>query len=588
MGRQHQVQIGRALEGIGQISQSRRDFLKRSTGVALFVPGMSALLAACETDTTDDSASDEDDAAAEAEEDGAAESEETAESADEQTDDEESDDGEDPEAEDDASAAGGELVIVVPVEPASLDNWQATSTDAHPIIRNVQEALLNRDPETNELVGELATDWEQIDDNTWRFYLREGVTFHNGDPFNAEVAAYGINYTWSEENAFAIRSFIGPELNAEAVDEYTVDVVTDSPDPVLPSRLYFGPIPNMTQIEEDPDSLPDQPIGTGPYQFVEWNRGQYIQLTANPDWWGNDAEDSYGDATIGDVRFVFREESSVRASMVSAGEAHIGRFLSPEDCDTTPNCREMPSLEVIFLRPDTMHVAMSDIRIRQAIAHAIDRQAIADEFFGGGEPASQLISQAVDGYNPDLEPYEYDMERAQELVQEAADDGVPVDAEIVIANRNGIYLRHDEFAEYVANQLNEAGLNAQSQVIEPSQFNDDYFVPYDSIDEERGWVTTNPHGNEIMDLSRTASSYYRCDGSASTYCNEELDAAFEEALPLTGDERIEAFQEINRMIYEDYGVIPVITMPLFYGLAEDLTWEPRLDAFMLLKEMSFS
>lgn len=568
-----------------QQRQSRRQILKRALALGLSAPAISMLLAACAEDDGDDSTDAEDD-----DEEAAADSD-TDDDEDPDTSDDESEDTDEDDTSDDGDgdmASEEELVIAMSVEPDTLENWKAYSTDGHPVLRNVQEALLNRDPETNELVGELATDWEQVDDSTWRFHLREGVTFHNGDPLNAEVVAFGLNYTWSPDNNFEIYQFVGPDINAEAVDEYTVDVTTESPDPILPSRLYFSPIPNMNQVEERPDSLPTEPIGTGPYRFVEWEQGQHILLEMNEDWWGHDADDSGGDVTIPRVRFVFRPESSVRASMVSAGEAHIGRFLSPEDCETTPQCTESSSLEVIFLRPDTMHPAMSDIRVREAIALAVDKQAVADEFFGGGQPASQLISEAVTGYNPDLEPYPYDMERAQELVQEAADDGVDIEAPITVVSRDGIYLRHDEFAEYVANQLNEAGLNVSSQVIEPAQYNPDYSTSYADVPEDRGWIATNPHGNEIMDLSTTASSYYRCEGGASTYCNEEVDAQYEEALPLTGEEREEAFHELTRLVYEDYGMVPIITMPLFYGLSENLNWTPRLDAFMLLKEMSFS
>ena len=143
----------------------------------------------------------------------------------------------------------GKLVISMSVEPDTLENWKAYSTDGHPILRNVQEAFLNRDPVSNELIGELATAWEQVDDLTWRFTLRQGVTFHNGDPFNAEVAAFGINYTWSPENEFEIYQFIGPDMTATAVDEYTVDVKTVEPDPILPARLYFSPIPIMIQVQ---------------------------------------------------------------------------------------------------------------------------------------------------------------------------------------------------------------------------------------------------------------------------------------------------------------------------------------------------
>lgn len=482
----------------------------------------------------------------------------------------------------------GKIVLALTVEPDTLENWRSYSTDGHPVLRNVQEALLNRDPVTNELVGELATSWEQTDDVTWRFHLREGVTFHNGEAFNAEVAAFGINYTWSPENNFQIYQYIGPDMNATAVDEYTLDIITDTPDPILPSRLYFSPLPSMRQVQEDPDSLPVNPIGTGPYVFSEWNRGQYIRMEANPDWWGHTAEDAHGAVTIQEADFVFRGESAVRAAMVTAGEAQFARFLAPEDCATTPQCETASSVETIFLRLDTMHPAMSDIRIREAIGLAVDKQAIADQLFGGGEPASQLVGPSATGYNPDLEPYPYDMERAAQLVEEAAADGVDITAPITVATRQGIYLRNDEFAEYVSNQLNEIGLSAHSEVIEIAQYNEQFDVNYADVPEDRGWIATNPHGNEIMDVSSTAQAYYSCDGGSSTYCDPALDEALEAAIPLTGEERVEALQEVTRMYYEDYGSIPVIHMPLNYGLAEGVVWQPRLDGFILLKEMQLS
>ncbi len=483
----------------------------------------------------------------------------------------------------------GSLVISMSVEPDTLENWKAYSTDGHPVLRNVQEALLNRDPVSNELIGELATAWEQTDESTWRFTLRQGVTFHDGSPFNAEVAAFGINYTWSPENKFEIYQTIGPDMTATAVDEYTVDVTTVAPDPILPARLYFSPIPSMTQVQERPDSLVTEPIGTGPYKFVEWNRGQYIRITANPDWWGNAApEDAHGAVTIKDVEFVFRAESSVRAAMVTAGEAQIGRFLAPEDCETTPVCKSVSSIETIFLRLDTNHTAMKDIRIRQAIAEAVDKEGIAEQFFGGGEAASQLVGESATGYNADLEPYPYDMEHAKQLVEEAAADGVAIDAPITVVTRQGIYLRNDELAEYVASQLTEIGLNATSEVIEPGLYNPEYSKNLSQITEDRGWIGTNPHGNEIMDVSTTASAYYRCEGAASTYCDPALDEALAAAIPLTGEERETALAAVTKMYYDAYAAVPLIHMPLNYGLAANLEWEPRLDAFMLVKEMTLA
>jgi peptide/nickel transport system substrate-binding protein len=180
---------------------------------------------------------------------------------------------------------------------------------------------------------------------------------------------------------------------------------------------------------------------------------------------------------------------------------------------------------------------MKDIRVRQAIAMAVDKQGIADQLFGGGEPASQLVGPSATGFNADIQPYPYDLDGAKALIEEAAAAGVPIDAEITVVTREGIYLRNDELAEYVATQLREIGLNCKSEVIEPALYNPEYSKNIKDVPETRGWITTNPHGNEIMDVSATASSYYRCDGGASMYCDPALDAALTEASALTGEER---------------------------------------------------
>jgi peptide/nickel transport system substrate-binding protein len=488
-----------------------------------------------------------------------------------------------------AEEPAGQIVISLSAEPATLENWNAYSLDGHPVLRNIFEALLNRDPATNELIGELATAWDWSDDHTLRFTLREGVTFHDGSPFNAQVAADGLNYTWSAENAFDIIQFMGPQISATVVDEVTIDVSTEEPDPILPARLYFSPLPNMKQVQERPDSLPNEPNGTGPYQLVEWVRGDHISLTAYQEWWGNgDPEAAFGQQSIKDVQYVWRPESTVRAAQVTAGEAQIARFLAPEDCETTPVCLEAPSVETIFLRLDTMHPVMGDIRIREAIGLAVDRESLAEQIFGGGDVATQLVGPSAVGYNEELKALPYDMDRAKQLVQEAAADGVPVDMEITVAVRQGAYPRNEELGEYVANQLNEIGLNAKTEVIEHAAYQEQYVMPYDEVPTDRGWIGTLGHGNEMMDVSQTFSGYYRCDGGVSTFCDPEIDTMTAESAVITGEERDAALAATTAAFMERIPVIPIVHLPFFYGVAADLSWKPRLDAFMLVKEMSYT
>lgn len=483
--------------------------------------------------------------------------------------------------------AGG-ITISLAAEPSTLEWWNAFSIDGHPVLRNTNEALLNRDPVTNELVGELATAWEWQDQRTIRFTLRQGVTFHNGEALNAEVAAFGINYTWSPDNAFDIAQFMGSQITATAVDEFTLDVQTAEPDPTLPATLYFGTLPSMQQIQEDPDSLVDNPIGTGPYRFVEWARGDSIRLEAYPEWWGNGAQDARGAQSIQEVTYVWRPESAVRASQVTAGEVQIARFLGPDECGTAPVCKEALSVETVPLRLDTPHPTLADLRVRQAIALAIDTQQVVDSLFGSGEVATQLVGPSALGYNADLQPTPFDPEQAKSLVEAAAAEGVDVSAPLVVAVRRGSYLRAEELGQYVAGALSEIGLNATAEIIEHAAYQEQFIMPYDQIPADRGWIATLSHGNELMDVGLTAASWYRCDGGVASYCDPEVDALIDAANPLTGDERAAAFAEVTRVFTEGKSIIPVIHLSFLYGASEDVVWEPRLDGFMLVKEMSLA
>jgi len=238
---------------------------------------------------------------------------------------------------------------------------------------------------------------------------------------------------------------------------------------------------------------------------------------------------------------------------------------------------------------DTMYPPMADVRVRKAIALSIDKQGVADKIFGGAaRPASQLVASVVTGYNTDLQPYPYDMDTAKKLVAEAKAAGVPVEMLITCATRSGVFARADEFSEYTASQLNTIGLNAKSVIMDPTihqpQFTNGGF---EKTPKDRGWIANNPHSNEIMDVSRSMG-YYRCDGSSSTYCDPSMDKLIDAAIPLTGDARAKALAAITKKFYDDYGAVPVVHLDLIHGTSKRLQWGPRIDGFLMLKEMSLS
>jgi peptide/nickel transport system substrate-binding protein len=482
----------------------------------------------------------------------------------------------------------GAVTIATAEEPLMLAAHDATASYNSQIMRNFDEALINRDPKTQELVPELATKWEQTNPTTWRFTLRQGVKFHDGSPFNAETAAEALNFMWAKENNFRIHGRIGPEFTVKPVSEYVIDVVLESPDPVLPARMYFAPLHSPKAQREAPDQTPLKPVGTGPYKFVEWVKGQYIKMTANPDWWGNTAPDAYGATTIKDVTFSFRVEREVRTAMVQRNEADVARFVSQEQCKSAAQCKGGPTVETILLRPDTMNPVLADKRVREALALAVDKNVIMNEILGGGEPASMLVRPEVVGYNPALKPYPYNPERAKQLIAEAKAAGVPVETTpLTLIVRRGAYFRVEEAAEAITDMLQKAGLTTlKPQVLETAKFSELYSGPPKPIAPERGILAVNSHGNELLDFAQTVGFYYICVGRPSTYCNPVTEEMQKNAEPLTGSERVKAYQAIAQYVHDDFVLVPIGAPSFWYAMSQRVEWTPRPDTFILAKEMT--
>lgn len=484
------------------------------------------------------------------------------------------------------------LTVATHAENQAMQAQQTYKEVNSPGLRNVIEQLVTVDLDTGELMPMLAVDWEEIDDTTWRFHLREGVTFHDGSPFNAESAAFAVNWVWDEENAFHIRETMGPQISAEAVDEFTIDVITQEPDPLVPWRMYLGGISSMEQILNDPGAVDENPIGTGPYRFVEWRKGQFWEAEVNPDWWGHDASDAYGTVTWDRLRFVFRPEPEVRASMVETGEADFAMFVTPEQC-ADADARDQTKCEVtgsdtyLFLRPDVTgaHPAFEDIRVRQAIFHAIDRQAIIDHIMGMGTYlGGQMLTEGATGYNPNVPDYEFDPELSRQLLDEARADGVPVDdANILVAARVASTPRIGEIIEAVGGMLTEVGLPNRVELQEQGQIIE-WFLTRPT--DERSNVLVHPGGNPLFDYALTLRALYHCETIVSMYCDPDFDQRLEAASQLGGEERDQALQDLVDEIHDEYVILPMALIDQAYAMRGDLEWRHHLDNRLVAVQMS--
>jgi peptide/nickel transport system substrate-binding protein len=472
----------------------------------------------------------------------------------------------------------GEITVAVPAEPESLLPRNGCSYTSQFVTDSVYERLLRRQPD-GSFQGWLAESYEQLDDLTWRFKLRQGVTFSNGEAFNADSVLNGIAYYRNPDfTSQCISDYISLD-SAKKVDDYTVDVTTRYPDPNFAAS--FGILSFMLPkdwLTNTPDTEASTTmVGTGPYMLTEWVKGSHLTLTANPDYWGEPKP------TIQTIRLVPRDEGEVRAAMVKAGEADIAINLSPEQAAQMPKTASELTTEAVLIRINTLHPVLKDVRVRRAIAMSIDNETIMEALFPGvSSPLNgQIARPSARGYNPDLAPYPYDPAEAKRLVEEAGATGTELE----------FYLRSDlmpgvgELGEAIQAMVEETGLKIKLITVEAAPWRE--LLNARNEGQERTDLFISSASNQTFDSSRLINGYFG-NGSMSHADNADFAARSAEVAALDGEERAAAYRELWQEVYDNVWVIPLFGFDYIHGLSERVDWSPRDDSFVFWNTVTFA
>jgi peptide/nickel transport system substrate-binding protein len=470
---------------------------------------------------------------------------------------------------------GGEAVFASGADVETFNPQLLDTRSNFDELININEPLIERNDD-NELKGLLAESWESVDDETWRLKVRSGVEFHNGEPFNAEAAAYTINRVVDPKFESAVASLFASFKRAEAIDETTVEIKTNGPDPILPARLpYLQVVP--IEASQKPD-FGENPVGTGPYKFVEWRQGQETRLTAFENYWGGNPDEGLnGPATIKDLVFRVLLEPQARMAALTAGEVDIVRDVMYEQTDRVPKLEEVLGNEHAMIR--LANTAMfEDPRIRQAMNYAVDKQAILDTLFGGHGRLldAQMQNPNIFGYNPNLEPYPFDAAKAKQLAAEAGAEKLSFE---ILGDANGNWPKDRELVEVVAGQLTQnLGWDVRPRLLNWTKFVELFFG--EQGDQP---VAVLYSGNEFLDADRNLSAYLTSDGAGAVYENKEIEqkvvAARQE---LDEGKREQLYHEIHEYVgIEDPMGIFVVQVANLYGLSERIAYKPRADKKMI-------
>ena len=340
-----------------------------------------------------------------------------------------SDDSSDGGKDDKASSADQVLVFGRGGDSVSLDPAAVTDGESIKVTQNIYETLLNFNEQDTTVEAGLAETWEVAEDGlTYTFHLREGVKFHDGTDFNADAVVKNVE-RWSAGAAdtFAYYQSMfyadGADLitKIEATDDKTVVITLSRPQAPFLKNIAMAAFGIASPAAFD--TLDDQPVGTGPFTFKEWKRNDSITLVKNEEYWQE------GLPKLDTLIFRSIPDNSARLNELMAGNIDLADGINPSDAttissDSNYQLIERPSMNVGYLGLTTTRKPFDDVKVRQAINYAIDKQTIVDAFFEGyADVAKNPMPSSVSGYNDDIEGYTFDPEKAKALLAESSYKG---------------------------------------------------------------------------------------------------------------------------------------------------------------------
>lgn len=488
-------------------------------------------------------------------------------------------------------SASGDIVVAMQDDAVSLDPHGSNDSASSQVRQNIYESLVSQDTDM-ELVPGLAEEWESVEEDVWNFKLREGTTFHSGEEFTAEDVKATLERVGDEAVASEVAFLFEMITEVEVVGDYEVNIHTEYPFAPLPSHLAHntGGIMSKSLIDEDYQNALDEagvdmtadeyyelraeggdeyeevmdqisenvgnviasnPDGTDHGMLEERNPGQDTVLTKFEDFQG-------GERNFDSITFRVIPEVSARLAELETGGIQVAHNIDASNADRvsegdTTELIEQESLRTDYLGFNTQKEPFDDVKVRQAIAHAIDREAIVDGVYEGmGIQATHPIPPDVWGYDDSLEGQPFDMDRAQELLAESDHpDGFSAE----------LWVRDDQMivdtALYIQESLGELGIELSVERMEWGAFLD----RTGQGDQEMyllGWTTVTADADYGL-YALHHSDNFGAVGNRSFYGNDELDEALDNGRTESDeDARADAYSTAQQIITEEAPIAPIV------------------------------
>lgn len=465
--------------------------------------------------------------------------------------------------------AQNQLVIVRPSDAVSLDANLETTAPGAWVFGNIVEPLITLNADM-EIEPRLATSWRFISPTRLRFELRRGVSFHDGTPFNAQAVKFTWDRALRSDPPARWASLAGPITGVEVVDDFTVDVVTSEPyGPLLltMTMVYTG-IVSPAAVQRHGEDYGRNPVGTGPFRFVEWRTNDRIVIEANPNYWR-------GRPQIDRVVFRVVPEEGARMLALRSGQAHVVLQPAPADLaglERDPNYEVIsaPGLRVFYLGFNFAMPPMDDVRIRQAIHHAIDIDLISRSVLEGtAAPGQGILAPGVFGFH-DMNlrgRYAYNPDLARELIRQAgytlgADGLFRKDGQVLrlrMLPAAGRYLKDREIAEVVQEFLRRVGIQVDLDVFEwATTFTILRADPLEYHLFSFGWLTTTADADYSLYTLFLSSDVPPVGWNSWRFSNDRVDDLLRRArASVDAAEREALYREVQQILAIQVPAVPI-------------------------------
>ena len=468
-------------------------------------------------------------------------------------------------AEPEAMGPQGTLRVALSGEPASLYIPTTPDINSDTAASQLYDPLVQLDDQ-GKIVPSLAESWEISADGTeYTFYLRQGVTFHNGDPFTADDVVATWKYGTDEKTSkWPDRYTIAKTV--EKVDDYTVKVTTDGPKPLLLVTMwdFWSIIPGKYMDEVGVEGFQQKPVGTGPFMFDSWVKGDNITYKANPNYWQK------GLPKAAELTFRFIPDSATRVAAIQTDEIDIVTRLTSEESKSLETVQGVITgghtlSRVYYIAFNNMTTGLDkptmDAKVRQAMNYAVDVDGIIKALFSGyGKRATGFVATGEMGYG-NVQPFAYDPEKAKALLAEAGyADGFTID----MACPAGAYSSFEEVCQAIVGNLKDVGITVNLEIMESGQYWD--LEAKKQLPPLFGDAWQEPSGEAY---NRLFGALGGNDASYSSWSDPQIDSLLKSiSQEVDVDKRTALYEELQVFMQEN---------PPFIYLYEPYTFEATRD-----------